>query len=110
MNGATAERPLSRDRTRPLRCRRGQHSSCGHSPGSVADTSIRGFSRPSVEGHKAGFASVSSCAAPSKPALWLLIIVWIVLPRIVVLAAAPGRIIETPATPAEAEVVTARDA
>src|SRR5215475_3050823 len=49
-------------------------------------------------------------AASSKPALWPLIIVPIVLPRIVVLAAAPERIVETPATPAEAEVVTARDA
>src|SRR5262249_6275459 len=49
-------------------------------------------------------------ATSSKPALWPLIIVPIVLPRIVVLAAAPERIVETPATPAEAEVVTARDA
>src|SRR5262249_40767146 len=39
----------------------------------------------------------------SPPALWRLIIVPIVLPRIVVLAAAPGRIVETPATPAEAD-------
>src|SRR5262245_21264982 len=46
----------------------------------------------------------------SKPALWPLIIVPIVLPRIVVLTAAPERIVETPATPAKAEVVTARDA
>src|SRR5262245_20388499 len=46
----------------------------------------------------------------SKPALWPLIIVPIVLPRIVVLAAAPERIVETPATPAKTEVVTARDA
>src|SRR6516162_4166103 len=46
-------------------------------------------------------------AASSKPALRPLIIVPIVLPRIVVLAAAPERIVETPA---EAEVVTARDA
>src|SRR5262245_17299456 len=42
----------------------------------------------------------------SKPALWPLIIVPIVLPRIVVLAAAPERIVETPA---KAEVVTAHD-
>src|SRR5262245_58488717 len=49
-------------------------------------------------------------AASSKPALWPLIIVPIVLPRIVVLAAAPERIVETPATPAKTEVVTARDA
>ena len=49
--------------------------------------------------------------APSKPALWPLIIVPIVLPRIVVvLAAARGRIAETPATPAEAEVITPREA
>src|SRR5262249_51296314 len=55
-------------------------------------------------------AACSRRAAPSKPALWPLIIVPIVLPRIVVLAAAPERIVETPATPAKAEVVTARDA
>src|SRR5262245_2871537 len=48
--------------------------------------------------------------ASSKPALWPLVIVPIVLPRIVVLAAPPERIVETPATPAEAEVVTAHDA
>src|SRR6516162_9513595 len=53
-------------------------------------------------------AACSRRAASSKPALWPLIIVPIVLPRIVVLAAAPERIVETPATPAE--VVTARDA
>src|SRR4249920_46566 len=44
-------------------------------------------------------AACSRRAASSPPALWPLIIV-----------AAPGRIVETPATPAEAEVVTARDA
>src|SRR4029453_5152293 len=55
-------------------------------------------------------AACSRRAASSKPALWPLIIVPIVLPRIVVLAAAPERIVETPAPPAEAEVVTARDA
>src|SRR5438445_10416496 len=57
-------------------------------------------------------AACSRRDASSKPALWPLIIVPIVLPRIVVLAAAPGRIAEAPATPAEAEaeVVTARDA
>src|SRR5580693_5383153 len=54
-------------------------------------------------------AACSRRAASSKPALWPLIIVPIVLPRIGVLAAAPERIVETPATPAE-EVVTARDA
>src|SRR5258706_8851640 len=48
-------------------------------------------------------AACSRRAASSPPALWRLIIVPIVLPRIVVLAAAPGRIVETPATPAEAE-------
>src|SRR5215468_6525776 len=52
-------------------------------------------------------AACSRRAASSKPALWPLPIV---LPRIVVLAAAPERVVETPATPAEAEVVTARDA
>src|SRR5262249_34939750 len=55
-------------------------------------------------------AACSRRAAPSKPALWPLIIVPIVLPRIVVLAAAPERIVETPPTPAKAEVVAARDA
>src|SRR5262245_579634 len=55
-------------------------------------------------------AACSRRAASSKPALWPLIIVPIVLPRIVVLAAAPERIVETPATPAKAELVTARDA
>src|SRR6516225_8112289 len=48
-------------------------------------------------------AACSRRAASSIPALWPLIIVPIVLPRIVVLAAAPGRIVETPATPAEAD-------
>src|ERR1700682_2669439 len=43
-------------------------------------------------------AACSRRAASSPPALWPLIIV------------PPGRIVETPATPAEAEVVTARDA
>src|SRR5260370_35178761 len=48
-------------------------------------------------------AACSRRAASSPPALWALIIVPIVLPRIVVLAAARGRIVEeTPATPAEA--------
>src|SRR5262245_24047775 len=56
------------------------------------------------------YRACSRRAASSKPALWPLIIVPIVLPRIVVLAAAPERIVETPPTPAEAEVVTARDA
>src|SRR5262245_37984268 len=46
----------------------------------------------------------------SIPALWPLIIVPVVLPRIVVLAAAPKRIVETPTTPTQSEVVTARDA
>src|SRR5947209_8018243 len=54
-------------------------------------------------------AAGSRRAASSPPALWPLIGP-IVLPRIVVLAAAPGRIVERPATPAEADVVTARDA
>src|SRR5258707_4541246 len=45
-------------------------------------------------------AACSRRAASSPPTLWRLIIVPIVLPRIVVLAAAPGRIVETPATPA----------
>src|SRR5262249_8437674 len=57
-----------------------------------------------------GAALAANAGPGSKPALWPLIIVPIVLPRIVVLAAAPERIVETPATPAEAEVVTAHDA
>src|SRR5262249_52239584 len=69
--------------------------------------------RAAVRQKKTGRAVHAACsrrAASSKPALWPLIIVPIVLPRIVVLAAAPERIVETPATPAEAEVVTAHDA
>src|SRR5262245_19965581 len=69
--------------------------------------------RAAVRQKKTGRAGRAAClrrAASSKPALWPLIIVPIVLPRIVVLAAAPERIVETPATPAEAEVVTAHDA
>src|ERR1700682_5970818 len=54
-------------------------------------------------------AACSPRAASSPPALWALIIVPIVLPRIVVLAAAPGRIVETPATPeADADIGRAR--
>src|SRR5262249_17146444 len=54
-------------------------------------------------------AACSRRAASSKPALWPLIIVPVVLPRIVVLAAAPEPIVETPTIPAQSEVVTARD-
>ena len=43
------------------------------------------------------YAACSRGAASSPPALWALIIVPVVLPRIVVLAAAPGRVVETPA-------------
>src|SRR5262249_49051208 len=63
-----------------------------------------------TSGHCRRHAACSRRAASSKPALWPLIIVPIVLPRIVVLAAAPERIVKTPATPADAEVVTAHDA
>src|SRR5499427_9255006 len=45
----------------------------------------------------------------SPQALWPLIIVPIVLPRIVVLAAAPGRIVETPAIPTKAAVDIGRE-
>src|SRR5262245_2781148 len=86
---------------------------CAGLLGSAASLSVAGCSdaRPPMRsaGNRGGchyHAACSRRAASSKPALWPLIIVPIVLPRIVVLAAAPERIVETPATPAKAEVAT----
>src|SRR5262245_15995808 len=90
---------------------------CAGRLGSAASLSVAGCSDARPPMRSAGnrgdchyHVACSRRAASSQPALWPLIIVPIVLPRIVVLAAAPERIVETPATPAEAEVVTARDA